>query len=194
MRDESITMEVGNHKLSFNMYEAMKHPFEDYSLLGVNSIDLALDDVVNGYELNLHTDDCDLNCGIALDSYEKKFSSPSSVDNFDSLGSKISNLNSSMVDCWLSSLSDFSLTSLSSFELNSSTDICFSDDACEEGVFVNVSGHKLVEEDEFIVSSQDLDDLVHKGIALTPTKTSSHVTHFGPQHNVVKGPLPNSSL
>ena len=75
----------------------MKHPFEDYSLLGVNSIDLALDDVVYESELNLHADDCDLKCGIALDSCDEKFSS--SVNVFVSHGSEISNLNSSMVDC-----------------------------------------------------------------------------------------------
>ena len=51
-----------------------------------------------------------------------------------------------------------------------------------------------MEDVEFKFSSQDLEDLVSKGIALTPTKTSSHVTHFGPQHHVVTGPLPNSSL
>ncbi|KAK4260242.1 hypothetical protein QN277_003385 [Acacia crassicarpa] len=193
MRDGSITMKVGNNKLSFNMYEAMKHPSEDYSLLGVNSIDFVIDDLVEEYELNLHTDDCNLECGISLDSCGDKFPSPS-VNKFDSLGSEISDLNPSMVDCWLSSPDDFSLTSLNSFELNSSHDSLFNDDACEEGGFLNVSGHKLVEEAEFEVGSQDLDDLFSKGIALTLTKTSSHVTHFGPQHNVVKGPPSNSLL
>ena len=82
-----------------------------------------------------NNDNCDLECGIALDSCDDKFPSPS-VDNFYSLGSEISNLNSSMVDCWLSSLSDFSLTSLSSLELKSLNNSCFSDDAYEEGVLL----------------------------------------------------------
>ncbi|KAJ8755397.1 hypothetical protein K2173_019195 [Erythroxylum novogranatense] len=51
MKEGKITMEVGDQQVSFNMYEAMKHPHEDYSLLGVNMIDLAVENACQKYEL-----------------------------------------------------------------------------------------------------------------------------------------------
>ena len=36
MKNGVITMEVGDHKISINMYETMRHPYEDYSLLDVS--------------------------------------------------------------------------------------------------------------------------------------------------------------
>ncbi|XP_028762941.1 uncharacterized protein LOC114721276 [Neltuma alba] len=44
---------VGEQVVSFNMYEAMRHPYEDYSLLGLNVIDVAIDNVVSDFELNM---------------------------------------------------------------------------------------------------------------------------------------------
>ena len=51
MKEGTITMEVGDNKVSFNMYEAMKHPYEDYSLLGVNMIDIVVEDACSKVEL-----------------------------------------------------------------------------------------------------------------------------------------------
>ncbi|KAJ8764186.1 hypothetical protein K2173_005114 [Erythroxylum novogranatense] len=50
MKEGKITMEVGDQRVSFNMYEAMKHPNEDYSLLGVNMIDLIEENACHKYE------------------------------------------------------------------------------------------------------------------------------------------------
>ena len=45
MKECTISMEVGDQKVNFNMYEAIRHPYEDYSLLGVNAIDVVLESV-----------------------------------------------------------------------------------------------------------------------------------------------------
>ena len=39
MKEGTISTEVGDQRVNFNMYEAMRHPYEDYLLLGVNAID-----------------------------------------------------------------------------------------------------------------------------------------------------------
>nr|KYP31036.1 Transposon Ty3-G Gag-Pol polyprotein [Cajanus cajan] len=52
MKEGTISMEVGDHKVNFNMYEAMKHPYEDYSLLGVSAIDIIMEDEHVGYKLD----------------------------------------------------------------------------------------------------------------------------------------------
>ena len=43
MKDGIIKMEFSGQEIQFNMYEMMKHPHEDYSLLGLNMIDLSLE-------------------------------------------------------------------------------------------------------------------------------------------------------
>ena len=46
-------MEVGTQVIKFNVYEVMKHPFEDYSLLGLNAIDMLCDDMIDEHVLTL---------------------------------------------------------------------------------------------------------------------------------------------
>lgn len=43
MKYGSITMEVGNNVITFNVYKAMRHPFKDYSLLGLSTIDVYIE-------------------------------------------------------------------------------------------------------------------------------------------------------
>ena len=47
LKEGFITMEVGTQVIKFNVYEVMKHPFEDYSLLGLNAIDMLCDDMID---------------------------------------------------------------------------------------------------------------------------------------------------
>ena len=91
------------------------------------------------------------------------------------------------IDCLIS------ISMVSSCPLTDSVDIASSnlsllcDDTFGEDMFSNDAGHKLIKEYEFDVGSQDLDDLSSKGIALTPTRTISQLSH------VVQGPLSNLS-
>ncbi|KAJ8763777.1 hypothetical protein K2173_003559 [Erythroxylum novogranatense] len=70
MKEGKITMEVGDQQVSFNIYEAMKHPHEDYSLLGVHMINLAVDDACQNYKLQKDS----LDAGLHSLDLGKKFS------------------------------------------------------------------------------------------------------------------------
>ena len=51
-----MTMKVDDQLFKFNVYEAMKHPFERYSLLGLNFIDGLMDEWVSQHvrALSMH--------------------------------------------------------------------------------------------------------------------------------------------
>ena len=49
MKEGSISMEVGDNKINFNIYEAMKHPHEDYSLLNISAIDTMVEEVCSEF-------------------------------------------------------------------------------------------------------------------------------------------------
>jgi len=46
MKEGLISMEVGDQRIEFNMYETMRYPNEDYSLLGLNAIDVSCEDLL----------------------------------------------------------------------------------------------------------------------------------------------------
>ena len=78
MKDGIITMEVGDHIISFSVYEAMKHPFEDYSLLVLSLIDAFIDEAIVRHELSL----CDAENHLLNTNPCAKANSPSSVLSF----------------------------------------------------------------------------------------------------------------
>ncbi|XP_054814260.1 uncharacterized protein LOC129314844 [Prosopis cineraria] len=59
MEKGSLILKCGEDHVIFNIYEAMKHPFEDYSLSGVSSIELLLHDACESHMLDSfsHVDD-----------------------------------------------------------------------------------------------------------------------------------------
>ena len=95
MKDGLITMEVGDQKIQFNMYETMKYPNEDYSLLGLN--------VVNVYEIDdgfWSSPDMYL-CDFKLtnDDLVSPFLSLYSPPDVCTCGGNETSLNYSLVDC-----------------------------------------------------------------------------------------------
>ena len=96
-------MEVGDNVITFNVYEAMRHPFEDYSLLGLSTLDAYIEETQDEHELLLqHSEKAE---------YELfKFEiSSSSVFSLDSSGD-VSSINQVSVDSLLSTLQSFSFT------------------------------------------------------------------------------------
>lgn len=54
MNNGKITMEVGDHRISFDMYEAMRYPHKNYSLSCVDSIGITYS-VVEDQNFYLHS-------------------------------------------------------------------------------------------------------------------------------------------
>ena len=128
MKHSCITMEVGEHVVTFNMNEATRYPFDNAAFVGLNAIDLAVEQVRDEHEMNMH-DVYHMNPTHLLDSpselaseiashdsslsaYDAYFESLSSVYSFsNSCGNDVSCVNSLEIDSMLSISQDFSFPS-----------------------------------------------------------------------------------
>ncbi|XP_028805369.1 uncharacterized protein LOC114760278 [Neltuma alba] len=124
LKDGYITIEVRDKKIQFDVYEAMKHPFKDYSLLDVNAIDCFIDEAKVEYECSLHklNEEETLDTGFSFLDVNSLFCLDSFLDDKDDVCS----IDSLTVDSSLSTLSSFS------FDLSSTNDEVFSHASSQE--------------------------------------------------------------
>ena len=108
-----------------------------------------------------------------LDAYNSYFSSLPSIHSFFAMSHGVHSSDSLSADSSLSTSLPYIVSTADSVDSSPSTLSLLSDDNFGEGAFLNCAGYKLVEECEFEVGNQKLDDLLSKGITFKPTSSTS---------------------
>ncbi|XP_028763644.1 uncharacterized protein LOC114721918 [Neltuma alba] len=194
MKEGAITMEVGNHKICFNMYEAMKHPYKDYSLLGVNAIDLAIKKARDDFELNLH-DDNYLPMPVKHDSFELDDAMSAYDEYFFSLPSIYSlfdTCDSDMIYSDFEISSTLSTSQVYTFSLCDTDSTFASDLSLGKDLLLECADTFINMESEIVAKTNDV------GLTKRPISSSSpvHVFYQQPRQSLPedKGHYENNSL